>query len=82
MVTPEQLRLLANEWRNFAEHARRLHTQQLELDIGGAVNSMLVVEHASAHATMLEERAAHLEMTIARGRGRSALGRRSASTSW
>lgn len=66
MVTEAQLRMLANEWRNFAEHARKLHKQQLELDIGGAVNGLLVIENAMAQATMLDERADHLAATLAR----------------
>ena len=67
MVQPDQLRILANEWRNFAEYARKLHRQQVELGVGGAANGLVAVENASAQAAALDERAYHLELTIARG---------------
>jgi hypothetical protein len=59
-ATAEQLRLLANEARNFAGHARRFHRQQYELGLSG-INMMLAVEHLEAEATVLEERADHIE---------------------
>lgn len=66
MVQPDQLRIMANEWRNFAEHARKLHTNQLELDVGGAMNGLLVIENAMAQAAALDERAAHMELIARR----------------
>lgn len=65
-VRPEELRLLANEYRNLAMVARRLLKQQLELDIGGAMNGLLTAESAMAQAVALEERAVHLELIVAR----------------
>lgn len=66
MTNPAELRLFANEWRNIAHAAKTTLAAMMERDIGGAVICALVVEQAIAAASMLEERALHLEDLVAR----------------
>lgn len=66
MTSPAELRLYANEWRNIAYAAKAILAEMMERDIGGVVTCALVVEQAAAAATMLEERALHVEQMVAR----------------
>lgn len=63
MIRPDELRLLANEWRNVAEAVRKLNKQAHELDVAG-VNGALCGEHAAAQAAVYEETAQYIERTL------------------
>lgn len=64
-MSPEALRLLANEHRNLQAASRRLLDAQLDLDIGGVANAhaLYACETHGLVADLLEERAMHLEKT-------------------
>lgn len=63
MMRPEELRLLANEWRNIAGVAQQRVEFMRDAGIGGLAVYMadVAVLHAHGCAEQLEERAAELE---------------------
>lgn len=64
MMKPNELRLLANRWRNIVTEARELSQVMMDSDVAGALSAGACEAQALSIAVALEERADHLESVM------------------